>query len=224
MVFKKAKPLSKKPAVVKKPIKNQDAAPKSAEEELQGMPRAARKLMRLQKISQEKQKERQEKPKEAKEVQLKLKKGESLADFGRRVNDSLPLEMIKGVNSVKAEKTAAKQRKKADNLRNEHSSLKRKGRGRSKGGDSDDDDDDEEIKWKTRDSSPDPWEKVNKRNVKPKFGEIADRPPELPTLKKFSNVPKSAGSIARREILEKERENVIKAYRKLKGKESGDAI
>ena len=62
---------------------------------------------------------------------------------------------------------------------------------------------------------------MNAKAPVPKFGEVADRPPELPLRKQKSSIPKSAGSLARREMLEQERARFIEEYRKLRGSDAG---
>lgn len=70
--------------------------------------------------------------------------------------------------------------------------------------------------WRShsRDDSPDPFARLTAPPIK--FGEVADRPPELPKLHIKGGVPRAAGSQARRELLEAERERFIQKYRELK--------
>lgn len=177
-------------------------------------PRAFRTLMKWQAHAKQRAEEKQNAPKETKPA-LKIRKGESMADFSRRVNEAVPLPMAKGVNDAKAAKTSQKQKAKAERLRAEYKTRLDKRRGRT---DDDDQADLDADNWKSgkRDTSPDPWAHLQK--ARPKFGEVADRPPELPKLKRLSNVPKSAGSLARRELLEAERQSVIDEYRRLKAR------
>lgn len=70
----------------------------------------------------------------------------------------------------------------------------------------------QELKSK-RSTSPDPWKKLRKSSI-PKFGEVADAPPVLKApSKKLLSVPKTAGSLAERMVLEAERNMVIGKYR-----------
>lgn len=142
---------------------------------------------------------------------LERKRGESMADFSRRVDQAIPLPRARGVESRKTAKNAKKNRKTAENLRAEyHQKWEAKKRRLE---DADDANDDLSVE----DDGEDIWASVNAKSKKPKFGEVADRPPELPRLKQLNNVPKSAGSLYRREMLESERQRVIDTYRKLRG-------
>lgn len=178
-------------------------------------PRAYRTLMKWQAHAKQRAEERATKPKEEK-IALKIRKGESMSDFSRRVNESVPLPMAKGVNDAKAMKTSQRQRAKADRLRAEYKTRLDKRRGRTEDDDGADLDAENWKKSGKRDTSPDPW--AHLQQSRPKFGDVVDKPPELPKLKRMSNVPKSAGSLARRELLESERQNVIDEYRRLKAR------
>lgn len=153
----------------------------------------------------------------SKAEELKIQPGEKMADFVRRVDQALPLVKARSGSPSRADKKRQKQREKA--LRQAEQRRKEKGT----------DDEEEEMlqqqeqKLSKRSPSPDPWAHLEARNVKPKFNEVASKPPELkaPT-KLMKNVPKAAGSMARRDMLEKERNRFIERYRALMENKRGD--
>lgn len=149
--------------------------------------------------------------------ELKIQPGEKMADFVRRVDQALPLVKARSGSPSRADKKRQKQREKA--LRQAEQRRKEKGS----------DDEEEEMLQKQqqelakRSPSPDPWACLEAKNVKPKFNEVASKPPELkaPT-KLMKNVPKAAGSMARRDMLEQERNRFIERYRALMEQKRGD--
>lgn len=142
---------------------------------------------------------------------LERQKGESMRDFSRRVDQAIPLPKARGVESRKTARNAQKHKATAENLRAEYHQRWEAKRRRQE------ELDDENESLTVEDDGEDIWARVNAKAKKPKFGEVADRPPELPRLKQLSSVPKAAGSQARREMLEAERQKVIDQYRKLRG-------
>lgn len=166
--------------------------------------------------------EKQEKEKQNMINNLKMMPGESWADFNRRVNNALPL--------------VHKKKTKRDNHNSFFQEKGKKGNNSDLKNAKDEDSKDEENydengnerggkKKRKRENSPDPWAHLETKKDRPKFGEIADRPPDLrvPT-KLLNNVPKSAGSMARRYILQTEREKIIEGYRALMEKKKEDAF
>lgn len=140
----------------------------------------------------------------------KINPGESLRDFNRRINDSISVPKSRGVASKSAEKVAKRQRLKANNLRAEYHQRWEAKRSKLEQYE------DGYSYWMPEKDDEDPWAEINARKEQTKFGEVADKPPELPRLKAKSNTPRSAGSIARRELLEEERKRVIAKYREMK--------
>lgn len=149
--------------------------------------------------------------------ELKIQPGERMADFARRVDQALPMVKARSGSPSRVDKKRQKQREKA--LRQAEQRRKEKGI----------DEDEDELDQQQKDeegtlgkrkgkraSSPDPWANIQAKQEPPKFGEVADRPPDLknPT-KRMNNVPKSAGSMARRHMLEDERNRFIERYRAL---------
>lgn len=121
-----------------------------------------------------------------------MEPGESWTDFNQRVNEALPLVHAKK-QKVSLEKTKPKNKNQPE---------------------SDLSDEETNTRHKKRDRSPDPWAHLEKK--RPKFGEVVDAPPQLTVPKRIlSSVPKNAGSMARRFMLEQERERVVKQYREL---------
>ena len=77
-----------------------------------------------------------------------------------------------------------------------------------------------------RGGSPDPWKELEKTRAKAKFGEYADAPPQLKRPREVfkmytgagvdvEGVPKSAGSLMKREELAGERRSIVEGYRKM---------
>lgn len=188
-------------------------------------PKAFARMMKWQEQRQAKQNNREDdttsttKKKKAKEssdanpaAELKIMPGESMGEFSRRVNEALPLVKARSGSPSRADKKRMRQKEKAERLKRE--------RRRAAGLPSDEETDEEEEttakRGRKRSPSPDPWASLESRKQTPKFGEVADRPPELTVPKKLlNNVPKSAGSMAKRHMLEQERGRFIEAYRKL---------
>lgn len=144
---------------------------------------------------------------------LKIQPGERLSEFSQRVNDALPL--IKARSGSPSRKDR-KRIKKLENIRVQQEQR------RQKLIESGELDENEETQRRSRsqrrhhkgkrDKSPDPWAHLEKKPVK--FGEVADAPPDLKLPSKLlSNIPKAAGSLAKREMLAEERERFISQYR-----------
>jgi len=155
--------------------------------------------------------------------ELKIQPRESLRQFNRRVNASLPIS-LKPEGSTKAQR--AKEKKKKEKAKptpvdgsgddsdgegkawgEEGEGGKRK-RGRNKG----------------RAGSPDPWAALAEKRRVAKFSDLAKAPPTLVKPKSVlrsrgivdvEGVPKSSGSLARREGLAGERRGVVEGYRRL---------
>ncbi|KAK9354141.1 hypothetical protein V1505DRAFT_359621 [Lipomyces doorenjongii] len=155
--------------------------------------------------------------------ELKMLPGESFPDFTRRVNEALPVVRAKsGAPSMEAIRKMKKREIAEANGQKPLRSKHKKGTAAEAEEDDDDgvdysDDEAEERRYmelKTkRSSSPDPWKRLS-RPAPPKFGEIAAAPPVLkPPSKKLMNVPKKAGPLSERLVLEAEREQVIGKYR-----------
>lgn len=135
---------------------------------------------------------------------LKIMPGEKLSEFSRRVDESLPLIKARSGSPSRAHKRKQKKRAKAE-------AQKKKNKDES---DDDEEDEMEQKKRLKREPSPDPWQHLQRS--KPKFNDVVDKPPELNLPKKFlSNIPKSAGSMAKRLMLEQERRRFIDEYRTL---------
>lgn len=141
---------------------------------------------------------------------LKIMPGEKMAEFARRVDEAMPLPRARTGSPSRSDKKKAKKREKA---------AKAEAEAKKKAGSDDDEEEEEDEATRVlskREPSPDPWAHLEVKKEKPKFGEVADRPPELNLPSKLlPNVPKSAGSMARREMLEEERKRFIEGYRKL---------
>lgn len=179
-------------------------------------------------------KKKQQKREDQQKQELTIRPGESMAEFSRRVNDALPLARPKSEKQILKETgidLQALTKKKGDKKK------KQKKEATEKADDAvNEEDDDEELqldnngrplnqhssvlsgstKKSRRDKSPDdPWlEFEQKKRKQPKFGDVVDRPPDLklPT-KLLNNVPKAAGSMAKRHMLSQERERFIEKYR-----------
>ncbi|CAN6596393.1 hypothetical protein TRVA0_001S02696 [Trichomonascus vanleenenianus] len=148
------------------------------------------------------------------ETNLKIQPGERMSDFVRRVDQALPLIKARSGSPSRLEKRKIKQRRKA-----ERQAMERK---RALGITSEDEEEEQEAKKKAkRDPSPDMWAHLETK-PRPKFNEVADRPPDLrANTKKLINVPKTAGSLAKRELLADERQKIIDGYRKLMEEKRG---
>lgn len=166
---------------------------------------------------------------------LKIKPGESMKEFSQRVNQALPVSHVKAGNGPS--RAALKQKRARERVQKEQEAAKQR---RRDAGEVDEDDEDEQaneaeekriMRWghreakvvrtkdgkRRREVSPDPWAVLESKKAKPKFGEVADAPPEIRIRgNKLTNVPKAAGSLAKRFMLQQERESVIENYRKLK--------
>ncbi|RPA99867.1 hypothetical protein L873DRAFT_1682514 [Choiromyces venosus 120613-1] len=149
--------------------------------------------------------------------ELKIQPSESLRQFNRRVNASLPVS-LKPEGSSKAQRAKEKKQKE-----------KVKSAAAVGGGDDDDWDGDEEGKRKRgrnkgRAASPDPWAVLAQKREAVKFSDLAKAPPTLVKPKSVlhsrgivdvEGVPKSSGSLAKREGLAGERRGIVEGYRKL---------
>ncbi|KAI5841999.1 hypothetical protein BZA05DRAFT_432119 [Tricharina praecox] len=185
-------------------------------------------------------KKRKRKPEEEKKTtrsDLKIQPGESLREFGRRVDQAIPVVFPRGNGSAREKKK--KKTKEVVKEDEDDSNLEPE-----EGEEINSDDDDEEKdmlrqaregfeaakrkRGKRRGDSPDPWADLEKKREQIKFGDVAAAPP---TLKKprallylggkaaaavdVDGVPKSAGSLAKREELAGQRRNIIEEYRKM---------
>lgn len=153
-----------------------------------------------------------------KRKELKRRKDESVAEHQKRVSDVVAQHKGKKqqANETTIKPGPVKNKAQANKTANK--------RGQSNNESEDDDEDAENEKWRKasrRDTSPDPW--AHLETSKPKFGDVVDRPPELnlPT-KLLRNVPKAAGSLARRDMLEQERNRVVESYRRLMEQKRGN--
>lgn len=162
---------------------------------------------------------------------LKIKPGESMRDFSRRVNEALPVGRGKSEGPSRGALRAQKKRAKVE--KEMEAARQRK---IERGEIDDDGEEDEDVRWSQhgptnangnskkrgkRDVSPDPWAHLQK--PAPKFGDVVDRPPELNlSAKILNNVPKSAGSMAKRFMLQEERQKVIDGYRALMEQKRGE--
>lgn len=158
---------------------------------------------------------------------LKMKKGESWSDFNQRVNEALPMAKPKSGGNGPSKVHLKAQAKRERVLKEQEAARERRV---AKGEILTDEEGDEEeekkiMNWSYRETrknkrgkrevSPDPWAHLE-TTPRPKFGDVADRPPELNLNKKLlNNVPKAAGSMAKRYMLQQERETFIENYRKL---------
>ncbi|KAL7268313.1 hypothetical protein RUND412_009066 [Rhizina undulata] len=152
---------------------------------------------------------------------LKIQPNESLAAFNRRVDATLPVKMNRGhERKPKAPKPSQQKPGEGDDDYedyDEEGGRKRK-RGKNKG----------------RATSPDPWTVLIAKREAPKFGDVVQAPPSLIKpravlhtrgLADVEDIPKAAGSLAKREGLALERKSFVEGYRKLmEGKREGDAV
>ncbi|KAH8146257.1 uncharacterized protein LAJ45_09699 [Morchella importuna] len=169
-------------------------------------------------------------PKDAKEQKMKdaadqltIQPGESLSEFNRRVDASLPvdLKVAREPRKPKAKKAAdAAKAAPAPELEDEGDYSD--GEGGGGGG-----------RKRRRAASPDPWAILASKREAPKFGDVAPAPPSLARPREVlhsrgivdvDGVPKSAGSRARREGLAVERKGVVEAYRKLMQGKRGEEV
>lgn len=176
---------------------------------------------------------------------LQIGANESLAEFSRRVDAAMPVKFPRGTGSTKplkktlaerqiAHELAERERLDAERSESEDEEVdywaeagfpakKAKGakgkKGKGKAADSDDED---------------PWKVLELKRGKAKFGEVAEAPPQLKKPKevfrvrdgagvKVDGVPKSAGSLMRREELAGERAGIVEAYRKMMEEKRGAA-
>ena len=167
--------------------------------------------------------------------ELKINPGESLREFGRRVDVAIPVHFPKGDGAAR-ERRKKKAKKEAVA---EYDSNVEPSDGEEIHSDDDDEHKDQQRqarenfemakrrKGRKRGDSPDPWAVLEKKRGNVSFGGTAPPPP---TLKKprallyiagskstvdVDSVPKSAGSLAKREGLAGERRSIVEAYRKL---------
>jgi len=180
--------------------------------------------------------------------ELKIKPGESMGEFSRRVDAAIPVHFPKGDGASRGKQVIS--RKKKEGKRNQ----------KEDGDDNVEPEEGEEIhsddaevdeglraameeidkvkrraKGRKRGESPDPWAELTAKREAPKFGEVVAAPPSLkkprPLLKTrgaavdVDGVPRAAGSLAKREELAGERRSIVEAYRKLmEGKRSGKIL
>ncbi|KAI5840297.1 hypothetical protein DFP73DRAFT_517735 [Morchella snyderi] len=161
--------------------------------------------------------------------QLTIQPGESLREFNRRVDASLPvdLKVAREPRKPKAKKPAAPA----------STPTPGEGEGEDGGGDYRDHSDGEGggRKRKRRAASPDPWAVLAAKRAAPRFGDVAGAPPSLARPREVlhsrgivgvdvEGVPRSAGSRARREGLAVERRGVVEAYRRLVQGRRGEEV
>lgn len=157
------------------------------------------------------------KPNVATEPQIQS--GETLREFNRRVDATMPVQTKIAREPRKPKKVVVVEKKEEEEEGDYDDGEDRKRRrGKNKGG--------------GRGASPDPWAELAARREAPKFGGAAPAPPSLAKPKAVlhtrgivdvDGVPKSAGSLAKREGLAVERKGVVEAYRKMmEGKRGKD--
>lgn len=147
---------------------------------------------------------------------LTIQPGESLREFNRRVDASLPVQIKLAREprkpKKKAEPVVEKEEKEeeGDYHDGEDTAGGKRRRGKNKGG--------------GRGASPDPWAGLAEKREAPKFGDVAAQPPSLAKPKAVlhsrgvvdvGGVPKNAGSLAKREGLAVERKGAVEAYRRM---------
>ncbi|EPX70547.1 uncharacterized protein SOCG_04659 [Schizosaccharomyces octosporus yFS286] len=204
-------------------------APTSKEADLEDdTPKSFKRLMKMKEFSENKLKKQAEpekkKNKPQSNEQLKRRPGESMREFSLRVNQSIPVAFKSGKATIdeftdkRDKKKILKFQEKRQRERNEaEENLEDKNW-------------EEDVSGnfihvesrKKRKGSPDPWAGIQE---KPAFGETVQAPPKLPELKlrkkiTVENVPKfnSKGqpeSLARRQALGQERQELIQKYREL---------
>jgi len=165
--------------------------------------------------------------------ELKIQPGESLREFGRRVDAAIPVHFPKRDGSVREGKK--KKLKKEEEVVDENEEPEE--------GEEVHSDDDDEMKEQLRQAregfeaakrrkggrkrgdSPDPWADLGRKREAIRFGEVAPAPPVLKKPKALlymagakaavdvDGVPRSAGSLAKREELAGERRSIVEAYR-----------
>ncbi|EPY51705.1 fungal protein [Schizosaccharomyces cryophilus OY26] len=204
-------------------------APAANEAELDDdTPKSFKRLMKLKEFSENKPKKTEKiekkKNKPKNNEQLKRQPGESMREFSLRVNQAIPVAFKTGKATID-EFTDKKDKKKIE----KHQEKRQRERDEAEKNL-------EDKSWeadvsgkrihveshKKRKGSPDPWAGIQE---KPAFGETVLAPPKLPQLnlkKKITieNVPKfnSRGqpeSLARRQALGQERQELIQKYREL---------
>ncbi|KAL0635504.1 hypothetical protein Q9L58_005552 [Maublancomyces gigas] len=153
---------------------------------------------------------------------LSIQPGETLHEFNRRVDASLPVQIKLAREPRKPKKkpepvVEKEEEEEGDYDDGEGGGGKRR-RGKNKGG--------------GRGASPDPWAGLAERREAPKFGDVAAQPPSLAKPKavlhsrgitNVGGVPKNAGSLAKREGLAVERKGVVEAYRRMMEGKRGQA-
>ncbi|TGZ83905.1 hypothetical protein EX30DRAFT_338500 [Ascodesmis nigricans] len=178
-------------------------------------------------------------------TRLQIGPNESLKEFSRRVDAAMPVKFPKGQGSMKplkktlAERQIAHEMAERERLDAERSETedeeedvwaqagfpakKVKGVKGKKG-----------KKGKADSDDEDPWKVLEEKRGKVKFGEVAEAPPQLKKPRavfrvhngaavKVEGVPKSAGSLMRREELAGERAGIVEAYRKMMEEKRGAA-
>jgi hypothetical protein len=170
---------------------------------------------------------------------LTIRPGESLHDFGRRVDCAIPVHFPHDNRRMSKEQLRSRKRQK---LAKEAGTAEEPHAEPEEGDEihSDDAEDEQSSelqavlkevefarrkKSKRREGSPDPWAELAVKRTLPKFGEVAPAPPALKAPKAvlkyhgaavdIDGVPRAAGSLAKREQLASERKKVIEAYRKM---------
>lgn len=152
--------------------------------------------------------------------ELKIHPGETLHEFNRRVDASLPVAIKLAREPRKPKKVEAavvekKEEEEGDYSDGEGGGKRRRGRNKGRAG------------------SPDPWAGLAARREAPRFGDVTPAPPSLKRPKAVlhsrgvvdvGGVPKAAGSLARREGLAVERRGVVEAYRRMMEGKRGEGL
>lgn len=170
--------------------------------------------------------------------ELKIRPKESMREFRQRVDLALPVTFPRGGNSTSKasgassddRKRARQQRKQANRVRDAQAGDDAADAELSDAVTSEDEVDRARRAGKrARGRSPDPWaDLARQQGAVPRFGETAQAPPKLSKPRQVfrvhkgtgagvevGDVPKTAGSLAKREELAGERRGVVAAYRKL---------
>lgn len=177
---------------------------------------------------------------------LQIKPGESMRDFARRVDQAIPVTFPRGTGSVKALKLNPASTLATRQIAHELKEWERKDAEMSE------EEDAEVDYWAEagvvppgaskkrkragkggKDDEEDPWKVLEEKRAKIKFGETADAPPQLKKPKavfkvyegagvNVEGIPKSVGSLMKREELASERAKLVAGYRKMMEEKRAD--
>jgi len=171
-------------------------------------------------------------------AELKIQPGESLREFGRRVDQEIPVVFPRGNGSAR-EKRKKKAKEPVKEQQEEDGDVEPEEGEEINSGDDDEHKDmlrqaregfeaAKRKRGKRRGDSPDPWADLDKKREQIRFGEVAAAPPALKKPKALlylggkaaaavdvDGVPKSSGSLARREELAGQRRDIIQEYREM---------